>query len=247
MKNAIYFLFISLLFLLIINKVLGSTTKFLNTNYTLDFIKSSAEVVKCTPNTECPHYSGGCHVMDVDIHSNTYGSGFCNLSFICRQDKNCVVERKEEILFNDNNHNYLSTQTYDLKEGFSEMEGDFYVSSCQVEENNIQNTINNNDCKTNNNCYSGICQNGICISDTTNPTYHCNLIYHDTKKEPNIECTPIDQNKCGKDKKCSSNYCNNFKRNEIITEQEIDSGIKINWLNTISFSILLLFSFFFFL
>ncbi|KAL6628388.1 hypothetical protein U3516DRAFT_890173 [Neocallimastix sp. 'constans'] len=247
MKNINFILLIVLINFSIYNKVLSYTTKFLNTNYTLDFIKNSAQVIKCTPNTECPHYSGGCHVMDVDIHSNTYGSGYCNLSFICRQDKNCVVELKEEILFSDNNHKYLTTQTYDLREGFTEIKNDLFVSSCQVEDiNNLLTSIDDNNCKTNDNCYSDTCQNGICVSNTANPTYQCNLIYHDTKKEPVIECVTIDQYKCENGKKCSSNYCNNFKRNDMITAQEIDGVSKNNLYMTLAFSILLIFPLFFF-
>ncbi|ORX60212.1 hypothetical protein BCR36DRAFT_579668 [Piromyces finnis] len=164
--------------------------------------------------------------MDLDSHSNSYGSGYCNLAFICRKDINCVAEFKEDILFNDNTHNYLSTQTYDLKEGFSKIENDLYVSSCDV--NNIDKykiNIENNDCKSNINCYSDECQNGICISDANNPTYYCYLHYPDTNKAPIVKCAIIDQLKCDNNK-CSSNFCNYFKKNEILTEAEIDGGYR---------------------
>ncbi|OUM65040.1 hypothetical protein PIROE2DRAFT_60273 [Piromyces sp. E2] len=237
MNNIDWYLFIWILSLY--HKVYGSTTKFLNTNYSLDTVKN-AEIVKCSGDSACPHYSAGCHVMDMDIHSNTYGSGYCNLAFICRPDKNCVVELKEDLLFSDNTHNYLSTQTYTLKEGFSKIEDDLFVSSCSVDDiNQYSVSTESNSCNTDTNCYSGKCQNGICISDSNNPTYHCYLDYPDTTKAPIIKCDVIDQLKCDNNR-CSSNYCNYFKKNDIYTGAEIDSVYKNFYLNYFVYAFILM-------
>ncbi|ORX57675.1 hypothetical protein BCR32DRAFT_330944, partial [Anaeromyces robustus] len=221
--NLLVFIIISSIFVI----ELSNATKFLNTNYTLDFVKN-IEIVKCTPHTECPHYSGGCHVIDVDMHSSSYGTGYCNFAFICSEDKTCVVEKKEELLYSNNSHNYLNTQTYDLKEGFSEIEGDYYVSSCFVDDiNHVKTFIEHNNCQINDNCYTGSCFDGTCLSDKENPVYHCILDYPDTKKSPVIKCKNI-QYKCESGSTCSSNYCNNYKRDEMYTEQELDGTTSTN-------------------
>jgi len=180
------------------NNVFGYSNLFLNTNYTLEDVKNT-EIIKCKGNSYCPHYSGGCNIMDVNMQSSDYGTGYCNLSFICRKDKNCVVEMKDSLSTNPGS--YLTTQTYELKEGFSEIKGDFFVSSCKVDDISKYTIITEtNNCKTDDNCYSGSCQSGICVSDPNNPTYQCFLDYPDTKKAPVFKCEVIDQVKCDNDK-----------------------------------------------
>jgi len=225
MKN---YIFLAVCLINTFSNVFGYSTLFLNTNYTMEDVKNS-EIIKCKGNSLCPHYSGGCNVMNVNMQSNDYGTGYCNLSFICRKDRNCVVELKDSL--STETGSYLNTQTYEVKENFSEIKEDFFVSSCNVDDINKYTVVTEtNNCKNDANCYSGSCQNGICVSDPDNPTYHCFLDYPDTEKAPILKCEIIDQVKCDNDK-CYSNKCNYFKKNEIITSSEIDKEYKNSWFN----------------
>ncbi|ORX56023.1 hypothetical protein BCR36DRAFT_346546 [Piromyces finnis] len=193
----------------------------------------------CNNKTDCPFYSSGC-INVKPATETTKAINICNMSFICHGNLRCkAYESENHNIFHLDDGNaeigiaFVNKYTY-TKSGGENIENKTILQSCnnKLYKKGFCSTEN---CKNNDTmCYTGVCNNDVCIKKNSIKDYICRVNYNDINNMK-IECKLSNQEPCISNEQCDSNichplnYCTSSKSikplKKIILKQRFKSGL----------------------
>ncbi|ORX81210.1 hypothetical protein BCR32DRAFT_268424 [Anaeromyces robustus] len=158
------------------SSITNTTEYMLLPKYKLEDVKK-LPIINCKEDSDCPNYSKGC-VFDIEVDL-----GVCDINVYCNKFNGCVA--------------LLST--FD-----SSKSSNLIIDSFQTEKDTKPKNLPL--CKTNENCFSNICSNGVCIVDDADPIYNC-IIAEYGVHQSKVTCGKAANQLCYDHEDCISNQC----------------------------------------
>ncbi|KAG4093779.1 hypothetical protein H8356DRAFT_999733 [Neocallimastix lanati (nom. inval.)] len=204
------------------------TLFFLNVfGYKTDFNLEGAIKLKidsCKTDADCKKdYQTRCLISEED------NKGYCISTLYCHED-NCVFESTEEK--NDTkkedpvivNYEPVSYGYFHFNNGQTPT---IILESCSKEEAALEKCYTR-ECSKNEQCFSGVCQNKVCISNKKSPLYICSndksvfkgVEEDDIFKTDSLTCKLDEEQVCKDDSDCGCGSCKNVDNTQICSLQK---------------------------
>ncbi|ORX51865.1 hypothetical protein BCR36DRAFT_411815 [Piromyces finnis] len=134
-------------------------------------------IISCSDDSQCPDYSRGCtYDYEIDI-------GVCDMDFFCNKINGCVSILES---FDSANSPNLIIDSYQT-----------------VKDDKNKNLPK---CKSNSDCFTNQCSEGICLVDDSDPIYNC-VVAELGVHQSHINCALASNQICYDDLDCISNQC----------------------------------------
>jgi len=133
--------------------------------------------IPCSQSSDCPEYSKGC-VFDIEVDA-----GVCDIDVYCNKFNGCVALFES---FDSNTSNDLIIESYQT---VNDKKNDKIPA-----------------CKSNSDCFSNICKQGVCLVDDDDPIYNC-VIAELGVYQSHVNCGKAANQLCYDHEDCISNNC----------------------------------------
>ncbi|KAG4085560.1 hypothetical protein H8356DRAFT_150976 [Neocallimastix lanati (nom. inval.)] len=156
--------------------VSNSTDYIVLSQYKLEDIKK-LPITPCKDDSDCPSYSNRC-AFDIEIDA-----GVCDMNVYCNKFNGCVA-----LLNSFDSHKSTS----------------LIIDSFQTP--NDEKDPNISKCKSDSDCFTNICKEGVCIVDDSDPIYNC-IIAEFGVHQGHVTCGKAANQLCDDHEDCISNQC----------------------------------------
>ncbi|KAL6625438.1 hypothetical protein LY90DRAFT_662934 [Neocallimastix californiae] len=158
------------------SSVTNTTDYVIFPHYKLEDIKK-LPIISCKDDSDCPSYSNRC-AFDVEIDA-----GVCDINAYCNKFNGCVA-----LLSSFDSHKSSS----------------LIIDSFQTP--NDQKDVNISKCKSDSDCFTNICKQGVCLVDDSDPVYNC-IIAEIGVHQSHVNCGKAANQLCYDHEDCISNQC----------------------------------------